>query len=152
MASKANLNQLAVTALSIGVMDMIIDKYGMCIDLGDYTAMQGARQAAHKALDTLGGVDIPTKDVNRIKRMIEAFSSHIEDRHGNIATITSLAMGLMNDVLDRTKNEKKFRAILSAFAALGEVHQCFDQNFEYHASYADAAELTEKWQAVLEAA
>lgn len=152
MASKSNLNQIAVTALSVGVMDMIEERYGLCIDLGDYTAMQNAREGAQAAMNVLGVSDIGPNDEKRVKRLIEAFAGHIEDRHGNIATITSLALGLMNDVLDRTKHPKKFQAILSAFAGLGEVHQCFDPRFEYHASYEDAAELAKTWQSVLEAA
>ena len=152
MASKSNLNQIAVTALAVGAMDMIVERYGMCIDMGDYWTTQTAREAAQAALVAIGGADIPAKDQNRIGSMISAFSGFVKDKHWNISTLTSLTMGLMNDVLDRTRNEKKFQAILSAFAAVGEVHQNFDPKFEFHASYEDAAALTEKWQAVLEAA
>lgn len=152
MASKSNLNQIAVTALSIGVMDMITDSYGMCIDLKDYNTMQVARTAAHEALNVLGGSDIPPKDVDRIKRMIGAFSAHIEDRHDGIATITSLAMGLMNDVLDRTQNTKKFIAILIAFKGLGLVHERFDPEWDYPTAYDDASALTKTWTRILEAA
>lgn len=152
MASKSNLNQIAVVALSIGVMDMITDKYGMCIDLGDYMAMQDARESAQGALRGLGVSDIGPKDEKRIRKLIAAFTGHIEDRHGNIATITSLALGLMSDVLDLTKNLKKYFAIYDAYQWLMDVHKRFDPECEFIGAYEDAAVLTETWRLVLEAA
>ena len=68
------------------------------------------------------------------------------------AVLTSMALGMLSDVLDHVKEPHRVEALLWVHDSMARVHRYFDSRLDRHAHYERATEGIDAWHRVMEAA
>jgi len=155
MASKALINTVATIAMAEGMSNMVIDNYGMCIDMEQYGSLESVIEAAHEAFK-LWPEEIDGKGMGKLKKMVDEFGVYVAAAGNNISAITSTVIAMLEDLkntlLDCRASSQKIYAIGALLSAVIRCHDAFDPELDYDDGYVAAALLQNKWLKILEVA
>jgi hypothetical protein len=145
MASRAFKNAISTIATAHAITDVVSDAFNGNPPELIRNMLERIECATDIAFGLWPGA-ISVKELDTIHKRILAAGTGIDD--SEIVVITSMSLGLLEEMLQHLKDPAKVRAIEILHSAIMELHRHYDSGIQMNCAYERAGQAIDRWKKI----